>query len=61
MKLYTVWSEYDLGQEGMVFSSKEDALSWGESQYEDTGDESWEEYVEGGLFTVNEACLYVRK
>lgn len=57
-KFYYVWCEYDYGQEGLIFNSEDDAFHWGEQVYD--GDESFDDFVEDGLFVVKEATLYVK-
>ena len=58
---YISFSEYDLGQEGLIFKSREDALSYGKSQYDvNPGYETWEEFSDPdtGLFIVEEVTIY---
>lgn len=55
---YISFSEYDLGQEGVIFKSHSDALKFGEEQFEKSVDESWDDYVNAGFFEVDEVTIY---
>ena len=58
---YISFSEYDLGQEGLIFKKEEDAFSYAQKAYNvNPGHESWEEFSdpEMGLFVVSEATVY---
>ena len=56
---YISQSEYDLGQDGLIFRKYSDAFKFGKKQFENcTNGESWDDYVNAGFFEVDEAAIY---
>lgn len=69
--MYRLWMESDFGQEYFIFTSKKSALSWAKKAYnaqfmEDVDgsptigewDETFEEYVAGGMVSVLNVTVY---
>jgi len=61
MKLYSLWCEYDYGQENMVFVSEKDAKEFLQNQIENQEDD-WTalELWDDGLAAVEELQFYGR-
>ena len=58
---YISFTEYDMGSKGLIFKSKEDALAYGKMCHEADSiseEEPWEQWVEDGMFQVDEATIY---
>lgn len=63
MKVYTVWAEWDIGQDGEVFKTKEAAHKWLEENYymeelleqEEVADV--DALIKAGLLNIKEANL----
>jgi dsDNA-binding SOS-regulon protein len=50
-----------MGSKGLIFKSKEDALAYGKMCHEADSiseEEPWEQWVEDGMFQVDEATIY---
>lgn len=51
MKLYKLWCEWDIGQDGLVFASYDDAMEWAREagadlvEEGDTFEDIWEAYM----------------
>lgn len=70
--MFKIWFEYDVGQENMIFSTKEDAIEWfnanpdvNESvEYDFEGDEdlgslsSYELYEGAGSVSIDKLTVY---
>lgn len=55
---YINFSEYDFNQEGLIFRSKKAAYDYGKASFDEHGNESWQDYVDDGLFSVKEVTIY---
>jgi len=64
--MFKIWSEWDIGHEGLIFKSEEDANKWLlENQtlvecYEEglTGQAAIDDLISGGLITIKSLTVY---
>jgi len=59
MKIYTIFCDYDIGQDEFAFTTKEKAIEWAKEAIELVGDieEDFDELVKDGLIYFEEKEL----
>ena len=62
-KAYTIWCEWDIGQEDNIFLNEQEALDFGEKLWNDQNmdeevDMTLEQAMGNGLFHIEEKRLY---